>query len=214
MIRPFDLRDISLVRQLQPQAIVLDNRMALTGLHRPLQDALLAYFFAVRGTPTSICRLQQSGITWRAFGQMRLCRDRSQARLVTMAVHPDGHELSICLQMLDEMTAQAGRYGAQAIIAEVGDSHPLFQVLRRADFAVYTRQEIWRLDESASQPATRQLRPVKAGDRWQVQQLIGSTTPPLIRPIETADQADTGWVWISEGKLLGYVYTHAGRRGV
>jgi len=219
MIRPFDLRDIPLVRQLEKQGLVLDSRMALTEEHRPLQDALLAYLIAGRGAPTFVARLRQSGGAVSALGQVRICPDSPHARLVTLAAQPEGHELLIWPQILDALTAQAGRSGVHAVLAETQDSGPHFEALRQADFVVYTRQEIWRLAAPLPQPGEERLRPEQPDDQWHIQQLVTNTVPRLIQQIEPAEQTGLGLVWMDDGDdpsaaLMAYARVHRGSRGI
>jgi len=217
MIRPFDLRDIPLVRQLEQHGVPLDSRVALTETHRPLQEALLAYLIAGRGAPTFVLRQQRSGVNLQAFGQLRLwpsSQGKAQARLVMLATQPPGRELLLWPQLLDALAAHAGQCGAHAVPAEIADSGPHFEALRRANFVVYSRQEIWRLMVPLELPAERYWRPEQPGDQWQIQQLITSTVPRLIQQVETADRVGPGLLWLKDGNLLAYICARRGPRGV
>jgi len=213
MIRPFDLRDIPLVRRLAGHGVALDSRAALTETHRPLRDAMLAYLIAGRGAPTFVLRLRQPDVALHAFGQLRMCPGRHQAQLVTQAVLPGGHEPLVWPRMLDALTAEAGRCGAHAVLAEINDTGPAFEALRQADFVVYTRQEIWRLESPVGKPAEEWLRPERPDDRWHVRQLIANTVPRLIQEVEAADPTGPGLVWVGKAGLLAYAHIHRGPRG-
>ncbi len=213
MIRPFDLRDVRLVARLDEHGIALDSRAALIQARRPLRDAMAAYLLAGRGAPTCVLRLQRPGATLRAFGQVRICSGHPQARLLTLASRPEGHESLIWPHLLDALTVQAGRYGAHAVLAQVEDNGLGFEALRRSEFVVYTRQEIWRLTIPLAQPDEMQLRPEEPGDQWHIQLLIANTVPRLIQQIEPVDQTGLGLVWMEDGNPLAYVCAHRGPHG-
>ena len=213
-LRPFDLRDIALVRQLEEHHVPLDSQTALTDPQRPLHSALLAYLIAGRGTPTFVLRLKRAGAEIRAFGQVRLRPRCLQAQLVAIASDPAGQELSGLPAMLDALTAYAGQCGAHTVMAEVEDSSAHFEALRRADFVVYTRQEVWCLTAAPPQPDTPRLQPEQDSDRWNVQQLIANTVPRLIQQVDPPNQTGPGLVWVQDGELLTYVRAHCGHRGV
>jgi hypothetical protein len=213
-LRPFDLRDIALVRQLEGNHVALDSRRALTEAQRPLHSALLAYLVAGRGTPTFVLRSKGSGSEFRAFGQIQLHPRCHQAQLVAMALEPTDQESVGLPEMLDALTTYAGRCGAHTVIAEVEDSSACFEALRRADFVVYTRQEVWRLTGTPSGPTELKLRPEGDRDQWAVQQLIANTVPRLIQQVDPPNRTGTGLVWIEGDELLAYVRAHCGHRGV
>ncbi len=213
MIRPFDLRDVQLVYQLEGLGISLDSRTALIEARRPLWDAMLAYLVVGRGAPTFVLRQRGSGDTVRAFGQVRICSRRRQARLATVACSPGGHKDTVWVRMLDALTALAGRHGAHTVLAQVPDDDPCFETLRRADFLVYTRQEIWRLTAPTARPDEERLRRERPADRWYVQGLIANTVPLLIQQIEPADPTGLGLAWLEDGAMMAYVCVHRGTQG-
>lgn len=224
VIRPFDLRDVPLLRQLVGYGVALDSREALIESHRPLRDAVLSYLFAGRGTPTFVLRSRQSGEVLQAFGQLRIrpmlaqksLREagcRGQAHLIVLASWPEEHESSIWAQMLDALTVQAGRCGAHSVLAQTADDGPTLEILRQSDFAVYTRQEIWMLKELATPPEKESMRPERAEDQWYAQQLIANTVPRLIQQIEQVEQSGLGLVWMGEGHMLAYACVQRGPRG-
>lgn len=213
VIRPFDLRDVQLVRQLEGFGVALDSRTALTEGRRPLWNAMLAYLVAGHGAPTYVLRQRRSGRAIRAFGQVTICSRRPQARLAMMACAPGKEEGAVWPQLLDALTAAAGRYGAHTVLAQVPDDDLGFETLRRSDFLVYTRQEVWRLTTASAKPTKERLRRERPADRWATQQLIGNTVPLLIQQIEPADPTGLGLVWLEKGDLLAYFCVYRGRYG-
>src|SRR4051794_7748297 len=56
MIRPFDWRDVGLVKTLADRGVCLDSETGLTQGNHPLQQALLGYLMPMAGPPTFIWR--------------------------------------------------------------------------------------------------------------------------------------------------------------
>ena len=225
MIRPFDLRDVLLVRQLAERGLPLESRLALTGPQRPFRDALLFYLLASHGMPTLVMRRWQGGRHLRAFGQLRLqgaelrrvqqTRDcRCQARLVMVAVDPADRAAELWPQLLDALTAEAGSLGAHAVLAEVEDNSVYLDYLRQADFSVYARQEIWRLSRPLPMPDEAPLRPVQSVDCWSISQLVANTVPLLIQQVEPLPADAGGLVWLQEGSPLAFVFVRSGAQGM
>ncbi|MBN1317545.1 MAG: hypothetical protein JXA42_18830 [Anaerolineales bacterium] len=220
MIRPFDLRDIPLLRRIEANGIILDSRTAYTQAHRPVRDALLAYLFTGRGIPT----FMTSYSDLQGFGQIRMAschradsrRGRQklvQAHLVAIGCYPPNQEKTAWPLMLEDLTAQAGRQGASALLAETDDGSDCFQYLRQADFTVYTRQEIWRLEKSLDELPPPLVRPERSQDHWAISQLVAKTEPILVQQVEL-ERSGSGLVWEKDGQLLGYVCISPGSRGV
>jgi len=214
LIRPFDLRDIPLVRKLKEHTIALDSRRALIHTHRPLQSALWSYLIAHRGTPTLVLRDRPAGGARRAFGQVQLAAHQHQAQLVALAASPKEKDKATWLLMLDALTAYAGRSGAHTLLAEVADNSRHLQALRQAHFTIYTRQEIWKLTKAAESPTEPLLRPEQNSDEWHMQQLVTNVVPRLIQQVETVKPAGNGLIWLDEGRPLAYVSAQTGPRGV
>jgi hypothetical protein len=104
------------------------------------------------------------------------------------------------------------------LIAEVEETNPAFENLRRAGFAVYARQRIWRLSEAP----TGDLQPLDAAWRFEVgsdapaiRNLYHNLVPALVQQVESppASQSRNLVHW-DEAELLGYLDIKRGPRGV
>ncbi|MCA9971635.1 MAG: hypothetical protein KC425_15530, partial [Anaerolineales bacterium] len=49
----------------------------------------------------------------------------------------------VWLPLLDQAVVEIGQRGIHSLVAEVSETGPELPVLRRAGFAVYTRQDVW-----------------------------------------------------------------------
>ena len=102
-------------------------------------------------------------------------------------------------------------------MAEVDENGPELPILRRAGFAVYTRQDIWVLDEEAAQvgeaAVTHKLRPRLEKDDWDIQLLYANTVPRLVQLVEPMPPIVAGSTWVQRderNELAAFVQIHEG----
>lgn len=226
MIRPFDLRDISLVRELEPQGTPLFTEAALTGRTAPLRGAIVAYLaFGERGTPTFILHERENGRWLRAFAQLRHPAGAERARLSYIAPKPTSADVATSgwTRLLQRLVEAAGERGAQSVVAEAPEGSEEVVWLRNAGFVVYARQDVWRLATPRPvQPADHpnSLRPRRASDTWGVHLLYANTAPRLLQlaeppPGESTDGWRRGYVMQGKGdEIVAYVEIRHGPRGI
>lgn len=223
MIRPFGLRDLALLRRLDKQGTLLHAESALTKRCRPLRGALVNLI--TRGeVATCVWREGKGG----GFVQFNVGKGQSNAQLLylaTTAVAANGDAVNgdgagevplnedAWLALLDGAVDAAGRRGVHALLADVDETGPELPILRRAGFAVYTRQDIWMLTERTGASPEPILRPQAATDAWDVEWLYTNTVPPLIQLVEPAPP-DRGAIWVlrEDGELTGFVHLDKGSR--
>ena len=135
------LIDLPLMLRLKQNAIVLHSELGLTEDARGQNSALLSSIVFPRGLHTLLARVDDKNVV----GQFRHRQSEANAHIVYLApTLEESDEDTIWLHMLDAMAEQAGNYGAQTLVGEVELSHRLFETMRRAGYAVYSRQVIWR----------------------------------------------------------------------
>ena len=199
MVRSFDLRDLALVRRLSEQGVSLHTESALTNSLNPLRGAL---FSLVGGEfPTFVWKLEKGEAT--GFIQLYLEQNKRHARILfvgsdtavstsinTGATSNNERTINeaIWLPLLDQAVIEIGRRGIHSPVAEVSETGPELPVLQRAGFAVFTRQDIFRLEtpalskiETAVSPPHHtpvKLHPRRATDDWDVQLLYTATSCP------------------------------------
>lgn len=221
MIRPFSLRDLPLVRRLGDQGTLLHAESALTRNCQPLRGALF----------NMISRRDSVTYTWReeagdsaGFVQLYLPEDQPYAHLLCLGTTPPNGETitdaaineTAWLSLLEGTMVAMGQRGIHSLIAEVEESGPELPLLRRAGFAVYTRQDIWVLkgasangEHGANGESLLELAtPV---DEWDVEWLYANTVPPLIQLVEPLPPRD-GHIWIlrEAEELAAFVHIHEG----
>jgi hypothetical protein len=112
--------------------------------------------------------------------------------------------------LIENLTSQAGSWGALHVLAEVDEISPAFAPLRKAGFSVYAWQRIWDvtalLSERGRQDGnghgngngnngtTNPWVPVQSIHLPAVQNLYHQIVPPLLQPVEPAPKQPTGYI--------------------
>lgn len=217
MIRPFHLRDLALVYRLSDHSVVLQAESSLTNSPRPLRRALISMLVGGQST-TYVWKSQDRDAV--AFVQVRLEEGETNARLACLAAEADndsdeadGHvNEDVWLCLLDQLVAELGARGVHSLVAEVSEGGPELPVLRQAGFAVYTRQDIWILDQMLSDDGPNILRPRESVDDWDIHVLYSNMVPRLIQSVEPDPPLGRGQSWIlREGdELVAYININGG----
>lgn len=235
MVRPFDLRDLALVHRLDESGVSLHTMPALAENFHPLRGAIMSML--VSGEfPTFIWKADSSDRA--GFIQLRIPNGANQAYVNYISPRcgeeprGDGADsyddslagdealhnphCAIWLDLLDEAIIGVGARGIHHVIAEVEERDPNTQViLRRAGFAVYTRQDIWTAQASDYMPQEAVGRaPTRRSqaDEWDIQLLYANTVPRLVQLVEPLPAAgDTeGWVMRDRQELAAFISIRRG----
>jgi hypothetical protein len=214
MIRPFDWRDISLVRQLSDQGTCLDSITRLTRDNQPLNNALLAYLMPGTGAATLVWRSDGRA----GFGQLRHRPGEELARALFIAPRwsPDNETW---LPLVERLAVEAGERGGHNLIAEVDEASGEFEALRAAGFAIYARQTVWQLsgEVAAALPASPEsgiVRPATSADGVAVSTLYANLVPRLVQQVEPPPRPGRGFVWEREGELIAFLDVQRGPAGI
>ncbi len=227
MVRPFDLRDLALIRRLSERGIALHTASALVENFHPLRGAIVSML--VGGEfPTFVWKMENGDRA--GFIQLRIANGATQAHVLYISPRcgePNGEgatgsatgeaeaiirspDCAVWLALLDEAVAGVGARGIHHVIAEIDEHSPELLVMRRAGFAVYTRQDIWSVHAADYRPpgsAPRQLTRRAAADEWDIQLLYANTVPRLVQlvePLPAAGEGD-GWVLRDGQELAAFV---------
>jgi len=218
MIRPFDLRDVSLVAQLESQGTPLYSELALTRGTRPLQSALTGFLsLHNRGDYTFVAPDSPGG-----FAQMRprATAPRAIVTFIAPGLAAGNEAADVWMQLLESLATAAGELGLQQLVAEVTEEGPEIAVLHRAGFAIMLRQDILRLKAGSAvePPGGLSLRPCVETDTWGIQQLYLNTAPRLAQQAEVLPRphrsgATRSYVLEENGEVMAYLEIRRGASG-
>lgn len=207
------LLDLPMMLRLKQNAIVLHSELGLTEDARGQNSALLSSIAFPRGLHTLVGRRDDKDVV----GQFRYRNGEVNAHIVCLAPTLEAHEGdSIWLHMLDAMADQAGGNGAHTLVGEVEVSHRLFETMRRAGYAVYSRQVIWRHEPFAAAPKRAGLKITEEteDDLIGISALLGCTIPRILQTVMGPSTDMAGLVYRMEGQVEAYIAYSEGKHGV
>lgn len=218
MIRPFHLRDLTLVHRLAERGMVLQTQTALTGVPRPTRRALLHMLVGGRYL-TYIWKSDRGKAS--AFAQMCWREGDVSAYIMNIGLESskpsaDSDEIEYAtewLGLLDEFVKEAGRLGIHNLVAEAPEGSNELEILRRAGFAIYTRQDVWVFDRVVLDKGDITLSPKQKIDEWDINILYSNSVPGLIHSVEPTPPSHSGQNWIlreNNGELVAYLHVHSG----
>ena len=220
MIRPFHLRDLPLVYRLSDNGVSLHSEFALTNQPKLMRKALVS-MIGMGQYPTYVWKDDSQRNAW-GFVQLHL-EDSSHAHIVHAALNEadadeslsvEEQQSRIWLPFLEQLTAETGRCGVHSLVAEVSETGPELLLLRQAGFAVYTRQDIWVLDEVRNVSTPLNLRPATSEDEWDIQLLYVNTVPRLVQLVEPMPAVTDSRYVLREGSMLAaFVHIYEGPAG-
>jgi hypothetical protein len=178
-----------------------------------IPGAMLSFITPGMGIITSVST--RNGDDQALIGQVIHLPGSQFAQITFLAPDTDLDSPAL-LALLDYMAGQVGDRGAFRLIADVDECSAAFDALRSASFAIYTRQRIWELKDTAQnaspscswKPATdRHVIPVRA--------LYYNLVPAFVQQVEPfpAERLH-GMVYGQGSDLLAYVELKYGPRGI
>lgn len=214
--RAVSLVDLPLVYRLADDGMILDSEIAYTrSPNGPYGASISNIILPQRNVHTLISRCDKDGVV----GQFRLKPDDQLARVITIApsLPDESADDTMWLRAMDAMAASAGKRGAHMLSAEIDEQSPLFTAMRRAGFAVYARQEIWRREPE--QPFPEQIVPAALSqesdlDAMDIQLLYSNIVPRLVQPIAVPSSDSEGFVYRQEHRVQGYIAVSEGKYGI
>jgi hypothetical protein len=206
-IRPLALLDLPQLYRFRDEAIGLDTARTLTR-GNPLDAVrLLAYMNPARHVYGAIANGEHDSI----LGGIIHSSDDVFAKLLYLAPvsnlsHPELPAL------IENLSAQAGGWGAFHVLAEVDEVSDAFAPLRKSGFSVYAWQRMWDVSEAAESGLRSDWTRVRSVDLPTIQSLYHQIVPPLLQPIEPQPKTPLGW--ICNHDLKCYVSVTHGTYGI
>lgn len=107
--------------------------------------------------------------------------------------------------------------GAFRVLAEIDESHPVFEALRRTGFSTYGWQQVWAVPMPGilGSPDTISWEESDFIPESTIRTLIQSLLPPLVNSTEFLQPGHhAGWVFRRKGEMLAYVEAITGMQGI
>jgi len=217
MIRTFDWRDFGLLHRAREAGLCMDSQLAFTRGANTVQILLLDMITPGRSACTLVVRPDETDHSTAAIGQLLHRAGEPHARLSFVGPIDAVDDPNIG-RLLDALGQAAGDRGAQHLIADVDEQSTIFEYMRLAGFAIYSRQRIWRLEDTSSQKGLTET------DAWctdcdtdesAINHLYLNIVPALVQQVELPPKIDrkdfSHW---HEDELLGYLDVERGPLGV
>jgi hypothetical protein len=188
-IRSLALLDLPYVYSFREEAIGLDTVRMLTRGNPLSAVGLFGYVNPVRHIYSAIVNSEGESV----LGGIIHSRNDPFAKLLYIAPlsqlnHPDLPEL------IENLSVQAGNWGAFHVLAEVDEMSDAFVALRKAGFSVYAWQRMWNVSEITEAGSGSDWTRVKSVHLPSVQSLYHQIVPPLLHPFEPQPKFPTGWI--------------------
>jgi hypothetical protein len=214
-IRHFDWRDLPILLRYRHRGIYFDNASILTRGEMLISAAtVLSYFAPAIGTYTYLY-VDEDNNSDQLMGQVYHDQGDQLAHLTFLAPETAFENESLHA-LLEYIVRQVGERGAYHLMAEVDERTTAFEYLRKASFALYVRQRIWRCEnEVEHQPESTHWREISKQDVIAVRSLYNTLVPPLVQQVESlpTDQMK-GLVFYQDDELLAYAEVKYGQRGI
>ncbi|MBA4398352.1 MAG: hypothetical protein D9V45_07270 [Chloroflexi bacterium] len=159
--------------------------------------------------------LRQGGSNPTLIGQMHYTAGERAARL-TFVTPERGLDSPGLAALLESLAWEAGERGACSLLAEVEESSPAFEVLRRTGFSVYGWQRVWKINEPINNNNVPNVWETSNDlDALPIRALYQALVPPLVQTADPlVERAMTGLVYEQNGELLAYIEPTYGPMGI
>jgi hypothetical protein len=230
LVRPFSVRDILLVRELQDKGISLDLERSVLQPRVPLWNALLSQVpLNSSGAATYVTRNKNLS----GFVQALPGRGPTEVYLAYLAPALTSNDdvLDTWQELLETLCRSQGERGVQRIFVKLpAEAEAEADVFRKVGFRVYTQEHVFRLPQPAANGISAgpiRLRPWESRDMWGVHRLYCLGAPRFVQqaeylPGEISEAATSDWahgkheerhVWAQNHEITAYLRLLSGERG-
>lgn len=204
-IRPLALLDLPQLYRFRDEAIGLDTARTLTRGNPLGAVRLLAYMNPARHVYGAIANGEHDSV----LGGIIHAQEDTFAKLLYLAPlsnlsHPELPAL------IENLTSQAGTWGAFHVLAEVDELSDAFVPLRQSGFSVYAWQRMWDVSEVVEAGSGSDWTRVRSVNLPSVQSLYHQIVPPLLQPVEPQPKTPLGWI-SNDGVKCYISVTHGGQ---
>jgi hypothetical protein len=200
-VRSLDLLDLPILYRYRAEAASLDSTRALTRGSPLGAIGLMAYVNPRRHVYSALCRDDGAVMV----GGVIHSHGESYARMLYLAPasnldHPGLPAL------VENLSFEAGNWGAFHVSAELDELSPAFTPLRRAGFVVYAGQRMWDVTAMEGKKETNLWPRAQSENLPTIQNLYHQIVPPLLQPIEPMPRRPAGFICGDRGICYATVY--------
>ncbi|MBI3738294.1 MAG: hypothetical protein HY258_04530 [Chloroflexi bacterium] len=207
-IRSLGLRDLPLIARYRNDVLILDSVRALTR-GQPLGAAgMLSYVNPARHLYAAV---SSNGDKVSMLGGIIHTNGETFAKLLYLAPSSDLDHEGIP-DLIEDLSAEAGTWGAFHILAEVDETNDIFVPLRQSGFSVYAWQRMWDVSNLTESVSMSGWMRVKSVHLPAIQSLYYQIVPPLLQPVEPQPRKAGGWLCDESAKC--YVGVSSGMYGI
>jgi hypothetical protein len=214
-VRPFDWRDLPALHRYRKQCIFLDStRLYTKGPSLIPARALFSYFALTTGI-----FMYQSSFNGKKenllLGQVIHPTGTARARISFLTPISALYTASLPL-FIEHVVKEIGEKGAMHLLAEVDETHSAFESLRKAGFATYARQRIWRLSKNINdEENTSFWMPARSIDLHAVRSLYANLVPAMVQQVEQQPfRRFNGLILFQRNAVVGYADIRYGKQGI
>ncbi len=206
-IRPFDLLDLPTLYRVRGEAVSLDSVRYLTRGNPLGAVGIMAYMNPQRHLYAAICSENNATL----IGGIIHTNGDPFARMLYLA--PAAQLEHLCVPaLIENLSSEAGKWGAFHIVADMDESSPAFVPLRQAGFAVYAWQRIWNVSALGATNGMHRWKRAESVHLPAIQSLHHQIVPPLLQAIEPAPRRASGY-YCDDGPAC-YVSISSGLMGI
>lgn len=206
-IRPLAILDLPQLYRFREEAIGLDTARTLTRGNPLGAGRLLAYMNPARHVYSAIANGESESV----LGGIIHSRDDAFAKLLYLAPASQLNHPGLPA-LIENLSVQAGGWGAFHVLAEVDEVSDAFVPLRKAGFSVYAWQRMWEISEINESSSGFEWTRLRSVHLPAVQSLYHQIVPPLLHPIEPQPKTPIGW--LSNDGAKCYVSVTHGTYGI
>jgi len=190
------------------------NKAAFLTQGNPIRLGSLLHSLAL-DTPNYVAVYELSGDRQPVYSQVLHQTGGRSAHFAFLSPEPVADEDDL-LSLIDFLCFQAGEMGALNVLANIEESHPLFERFRRAGFCVFGWESIWRFPAHPKSDLSKTgwIKPSPA-DENTVRSLYQTLVPPLVQNAEPFTNGNTPrLVYKVNGEIQAYVESLNGSSGI
>ena len=185
--RPFSLGDALLLQRLRNVSTPLQIERILLESISPVRTALRSRFPWYRHSSfTYVLRQEENGLAREGLIQLRIRPHAHEADVTLLSPAldaPQGHP-AIWQKLLTYSANNIFTKNVCRLFSDLPDQPLLVNTFRQAGFVPLTQVTIWRLDSAQLAPSDSNVRPQRAADAPDLEQLYQRITPKPVQQLE------------------------------